>query len=130
MLIINSDDFIVRMCYKSKLVDSDHENFTKLCQILQTSIEHNSIEVFYRNFEKFGLAKSKYILNVDKYTSRLLLRKLGDIIKVEVSNISINIKEDGPKSVSERELASLQYIGDYIVRKLNNIFRNHQIGGT
>ena len=113
------------MCYKSKLVDSDHENFTKLCQILQTSIEHNSIEVFYRNFEKFGLAKSKYIPNVDKYTSRLLLRKLGDIIKVEVSNISINIKEDGPKSVSERELASLQYIGDYIVRKLNNIFRNH-----
>ena len=68
------------MCYKSKLVDSDHENFTKLCQILQTSIEHNSIEVFYRNFEKFGLAKSKYIPNVDKYTSRLLLRKLGDII--------------------------------------------------
>ena len=48
LLIINSDDFIVRMCYKSKLVDSDHENFTKLCQILQTSIEHNSIEVLQK----------------------------------------------------------------------------------
>ena len=95
----------------SKLVDSDHENFTKSSQILQTSIEHNSIEVFYRNFEKFGLAKSKYIPNVDKYTSRLLLKKLGDIIKVEVSNIS--------------KPASLQYIGDYIVRKLNKNFRNH-----
>ena len=37
--------------------------------------------------------------------------KLGDIIKVEVSRISIRITKDGPKSVSERELAGLQYIG-------------------
>ena len=52
--------------------------------------------------------------------------KLGDIIKVEVSSISIRITKDGPKSVSERELAGLQYIGVYIVHKLNNNFRNHK----
>ena len=52
--------------------------------------------------------------------------KLGDIIKVEVSSISIRITKDGPKSVSERELAGLQYIGDYIVHKLHNNFRNHK----
>ena len=54
--------------------------------------------------------------------------KLGDIIKVEVSNIGISITEDSPKSVSEseRELAGLQYIGGYIVHKLHNNFRNHK----
>ena len=51
-----------------------------------------------------------YFPSVDKCTSRLLLMKLGDIIKVEVSNISISITEDGPKSLSERELAGLHYI--------------------
>ena len=28
------------------LVESDNENFMKLCQILQNSIEHNNIELF------------------------------------------------------------------------------------
>ena len=54
-----------------------------------------------------------YFLNIDKYKSRLLLMKLvklADFIKVEVSNVSISITEDDPKSVSERELAGLQYI--------------------
>ena len=53
-----------------------------------------------------------YFLNIDKYTSRLLLMKLvklADFIKVEVSNINISITEDDPKSVSERGLARLQY---------------------
>ena len=52
--------------------------------------------------------------------------KLGDIIKVKVSNISISITEDGPKSVSERELAGPQCIGGYTVHKLHNNFRNHK----
>ena len=56
--------------------------------------------------------------------------KLRDIIKVEVSNISISITEDGPKKVSERqrerELAGLQHIGGYILHKLHNNFRNHK----
>ena len=52
--------------------------------------------------------------------------KLEDIIKVEVSNISISITEDGPKSVSERELAGLQYIGGYILHKLHSNFRKHK----
>ena len=52
--------------------------------------------------------------------------KLGDIIKVEVSNISISIAEDGPKSGSERELAGLQYIGGYILHTLHNNFRKHK----
>ena len=38
------------------------------------------------------------------------LVKLADFIKVEISNISISITEDDPKSVSERGLAGLQYI--------------------
>ena len=29
-----------------QLVESDDENFSKLCQILQNSIEHNNIEAF------------------------------------------------------------------------------------
>ena len=33
-----------------QLVESDNENFMKLYQILQNSIEHNNIEVFYRNY--------------------------------------------------------------------------------
>ena len=52
--------------------------------------------------------------------------KLGDIIKVEVSNISISITEDCPKKVSGRELAGLQYIGRYILHNLHNNFRNHK----
>ena len=53
-------------------------------------------------------------------------KKLGDIAKVEVSNVNISITEDGLKSVSEREVAGLQYIGGYIVHKLHNNFRNHK----
>ena len=83
----------------------------KLCQILQNLIEPNNIEVFYRSYLKNVVLQNQiYFPNVDKYTSRLLLMKLGDIIKVEVSNISISITEDGPKSLSERELAGLHYI--------------------
>ena len=67
-----------------------------------------------------------YFSNVDKCTSWLLPIKLGDIIKVKVSNISISITEVGPKSVSQRELAGLQYIGGYIVYKLHNNFRNYK----
>ena len=67
-----------------------------------------------------------YFSNVDKCTSWLLPIKLGDIIKVKVSNISISITEVGPKSVSQRELAGLQYTGGYIVYKLHNNFRNYK----
>ena len=49
-----------------------------------------------------------------------------NIIKVEVSNISIIITEDGPKSVSERDLSGLQYIGSYMECKSHNNFRNHK----
>ena len=66
----------------------------------------------------------------------MLLTELGDVIKVEISNIRINITEDNPKSVSERErerereregeLAGLQYIKGDIVHKLHNKFRNHK----
>ena len=52
--------------------------------------------------------------------------KLGDILQLDVSNIIISITEDGPKSVSERELDGLQYIGGYIVHKLHNSFRSHK----
>lgn len=53
-------------------------------------------------------------------------KKLGDIAKVEVSNVNISITEGGFKSVSEREIAGLQYIGGYIVHKLHNNFRSHK----
>ena len=121
---IHSED--VLQALKSKiislqLVESDNENFMKLCQILQNSIEHNNVEVSCRNWLKnIVLQNQIYFPNVEKYLSRLLLMKLGDIIKAEVSNISISITEYGPKSVSERELAGLQYIGVYIVYKLHN----------
>lgn len=121
---IHSED--VLQALKSKiislqLVESDNENFMKLCQILQNSIEHNNVEVSCRNWLKnIVLQNQIYFPNVEKYLSRLLLMKLGDIIKAEVSNISISITEYGPKSVSERELAGLQYIGAYIVHKLHN----------
>ena len=52
---------------------------------------------------------------INTYTSRFLLIKLGDIIKVEVSNISISITEAG-----------LQCIESYIVHKLHKNFRNHK----
>ena len=52
--------------------------------------------------------------------------KLVNIIKVEVSNISISITEDGPKSLSEGELAGLQSIGGLHVHKLHNNFRNYE----
>ena len=48
--------------------------------------------------------------------------KLGDIIQLDVSNIIISITEDGPKKVSQRELAGLQYI----VHTLHNCFRSHK----
>ena len=76
------------------------------------------MEVFSRNYLKNVAVQNQiYFPIVDKYLSRLLLMKLGDIIKVEVSNISVSITEDGPKSVSEREPAGLQYIWGYIVHK-------------
>ena len=52
--------------------------------------------------------------------------KAAAFLKVEVLNVSISVTEDGPKSVSERELAGLQCIGSYIVLKLHNNFRNHK----
>ena len=127
---LHSEDVLQEL--KSKiislqLVESDNENFIKLCQLLPNSIEHNNIEAFYRNYLKNMVLQSQiYFPNVDKYTSRLLLMKLGVIIKVEVSNISISITEDDPKSVSGRELAGLQYTRGYIVHKLHNNFRNHK----
>ena len=50
---LHSEDVLQEL--KSKiislqLVESDNENFMKLYQILQISIEHNNIEVFYRNY--------------------------------------------------------------------------------
>ena len=50
---LHSEDVLQEL--KSKiislqLVESDNENFMKLYQILQNSIEHNNTEVFYRNY--------------------------------------------------------------------------------
>ena len=43
--------------------------------------------MFYKNYLKSVVLQNQiYFSNVDKYTSRLLLMKVGDIIKVEVSN--------------------------------------------
>ena len=67
-----------------------------------------------------------YFPNVDKFISGLLLIKLGGIMKVEVSNISINITEYGPKCASEKALAVLQYIGVYIVHKMHNNYINYK----
>ena len=75
-----------------QLVENDNENFMKLCQILQNLLEHNNIEVFYRNYLKNVVLQNQiYFPNVDKYTSRLLFVKLGVITKVEVSNINITV---------------------------------------
>ena len=58
-------------------------------------------KLFYRNYLKNVVYQNQiYFSNVDKCTSWLLPLKLGDIIKVKVSNISISITEVGPKSVS------------------------------
>ena len=35
-----------------QLVESDNDNFMKLCQISQNSTERNNVEVFYRNYLK------------------------------------------------------------------------------
>ena len=62
-----------------------------------------NIEVFYRNCLKNVVLKNQICSpNVNKYSSRLLLMKLGDIIKGKVSNIGISITEDSPKSGSGR----------------------------
>ena len=50
--------------------------------------------------------------------------KVGGIIKVEVSNTSINITENGPRGLLERDLTDLQNIGGYTVDKFHNNFRN------
>ena len=52
--------------------------------------------------------------------------KIGDIIKVEASNISLSNSKYGPNSVLERALAGLQYAGGYIMHKMNNNVRNHK----
>ena len=56
--------------------------------------------------------------------------KLVNIIKVEVSNISISITEDGPKSLSEGELAGLQSIGGYMCINFITILEIMKAGGT
>ena len=56
--------------------------------------------------------------------------KLGDILKVEVSNISISMTEDGPKSAQERELAGLQYIGVTLCISCITILEITKTGGT
>ena len=110
-----------------QLVESGNEIFMKLCKLLQNSTEHNNVGDFYRNYLKNVVLQNQiYFPNVDKYTSRLLLMKLGDIMRVEVLNIAICITKDGPKSVSERELAGLPHIEDCIVHKLHKNFRNHK----
>ena len=51
-----------------------------------------------------------YFASVDKYTSMLLLMKLGDIVKVEISNIIISItKRWSQKCVRERTSRSTIY---------------------
>ena len=62
---------------------------------------------------------------INTYTSRFLLIKLGDIVKVEVSNISISITEDGLKSVSIYNVLRVTLSITYI--KILEITR---IGGT
>ena len=52
--------------------------------------------------------------------------KVGGIIKVEVSNANINITENGPKGLLERDLTDLQNIGGYTVDKFHNNFRNQK----
>ena len=52
--------------------------------------------------------------------------KIGDIIKVEVLNISLSISKYGPNSVLERDLTGLQYAGAYIMHKMNNNVRNRK----
>ena len=56
------------------------------------------------------------------------IMKLEVIFKVEVSSIDICL-EDGSKNVSERTIAILRFVGNYLVmimRKLQNEFRTHQ----
>ena len=46
---LHSEDVLKQLKCKIislQLVESDDENFSKLCQILQNSIEHNNIEAF------------------------------------------------------------------------------------
>ena len=46
---LHSEDVLQQLKCKIislQLVESDDENFSKLCQILQNSIEHNNIEAF------------------------------------------------------------------------------------
>ena len=52
--------------------------------------------------------------------------KVGGIIKVEVSNAIISITEKGPKSLLEKDLTGLQYIGGYTVDKFHNNLRNQK----
>lgn len=47
-------------------------------------------------------------------------------MKVEVSNASIKITENGPKGLLERDLTDLQNIGGYTVDKFHNNFRNQK----
>ena len=93
-----------------QLVESGNEIFMKLCKLLQNSTEQNNVGDFYRNYLKNVVLQNQiYFLSVDKYTSRLLLMKLGDIMKVEVSNIAIRITKDGPK-VCQRENLQVYHI--------------------
>ena len=93
-----------------QLVESGNEIFMKLCKLLQNSTEQNNVGDFYRNYLKNVVLQNQiYFPNVDKYTSRLLLMKLGDIMKVEVSNIAIRITKDGPK-VCQRENLQVYHI--------------------
>ena len=99
-----------RKIFSLQLVESRNEIFMKLCKLLQNSTEHNNVGDFYRNYLKNVVLQNQiYFPNVDKYTSRLLLMKLGDIMKVEVSNIAIRITKDGPK-VCQRENLQVYHI--------------------
>ena len=60
---LHSEDVLQEL--KSKiislqLVEGDNENFMKLYQILKNSIEHNNIEVFYRNYSKHLDLKNQF----------------------------------------------------------------------
>ena len=59
---LHSEDVLQELKIKIislQLVESDNENFMKLYQILQNSIKHNNIEVFYRSYLKNVVLQSQ-----------------------------------------------------------------------
>jgi len=103
----------------------DKENLDKLVNLFQHKIKFSNPEKFNTTYYNLVVKNSKsYFPDLDYRLSRLIFIKASTILLAMSKGKNEIMLEESPRSISDRELAGLQYIGGYIIHKLHKKFKN------